>query len=347
MTTHDGISLGSLFIIDDKTRPGLSTKQQAFLSTIAQTVMKNLEMNREAQEKKRVVRLSSGLSAFVEGKARLKPKQQTTAQPAVITSVGSPARSPQKSNAPERSNSDRGLSGIPSHLQLSKVTSDSTLTGDRDSSQDDSDMELPQRNKDVGHYETFSRAANLLREALNLTSGGVVFYDAATGFQQQDREPSLSDLLDLDGGHRKAMAESMAESGSLSPSTPSASPTFISRTFDSSMRKQDRPNSAQILGFSTANRPFNSGLNMKLDNTDTLVPLGESELETLLRKYPRGKMWTHDEFGNLSSSEEDHESAPESGKTTTVKSSRTERKRRQARLLQKHFPGCTSTLSIY
>jgi len=71
LTTSNGINIGSIFILDNMTRKPLTPNQEAFLGTMAQTIMKHLEINREADERKKAMRLSMGMNAFVEGKGRL------------------------------------------------------------------------------------------------------------------------------------------------------------------------------------------------------------------------------------------------------------------------------------
>ena len=45
--------------------------QEAFLGTISQTIMRHMETTSEAEERKKVLRLSHGMNAFVEGKTKL------------------------------------------------------------------------------------------------------------------------------------------------------------------------------------------------------------------------------------------------------------------------------------
>ena len=73
LTTKKGINIGSLFIIDDIVRDVLSEDQEKVLVTLAKTVMNHMEMASEAQERRKVMRLSLGMNAFVEGKKRLDP----------------------------------------------------------------------------------------------------------------------------------------------------------------------------------------------------------------------------------------------------------------------------------
>ena len=69
LTTKRGVNIGSLFILDDTVRPCLKPEQEEFLGTIAQIVMKHMEITSEAEERKKVMRMSMGLNAFVEGQS--------------------------------------------------------------------------------------------------------------------------------------------------------------------------------------------------------------------------------------------------------------------------------------
>lgn len=71
LTTKRGINIGSLFVLDDVARPTLSPDQVDFLGTMATVVMKHMEVTAEAEERKKILRLSTGMNAFVEGRSRL------------------------------------------------------------------------------------------------------------------------------------------------------------------------------------------------------------------------------------------------------------------------------------
>ena len=75
LTTRKGINIGSLCIIDDVAREPLTEDQEDFLGIIAQTIMKHLETASEAQERRKVMRLSMGMNAFVEGRSKLSRKE--------------------------------------------------------------------------------------------------------------------------------------------------------------------------------------------------------------------------------------------------------------------------------
>ncbi|KAA8572270.1 hypothetical protein EYC84_002896 [Monilinia fructicola] len=71
LITKRGIPIGSLFIVDSHTRPGLSKDEISFMGTMASTIMKHLELTREVEQHRRGMKMSRGLASFVEGRAEL------------------------------------------------------------------------------------------------------------------------------------------------------------------------------------------------------------------------------------------------------------------------------------
>ena len=88
LTTKKGVNIGSLFIIDDKIRPCLTPEQEEFLGTIARTVMKHMEITSEADEKRKVSKMTMGINAFVEGKGQL----HYLGMPSSLLTYGQPER---------------------------------------------------------------------------------------------------------------------------------------------------------------------------------------------------------------------------------------------------------------
>ena len=73
LTTKRGINIGSLFVLDDKARPPLTDGQVDLIGTLALSIMKHMELSSEAEERKKILRLSMGMNAFVEGKHQIVP----------------------------------------------------------------------------------------------------------------------------------------------------------------------------------------------------------------------------------------------------------------------------------
>lgn len=112
LTTKKGINIGSLFIIDDVVRDSLTADQEQFLGTIAQTIMMYMEKTAEAEERKKVMRLSLGMNAFVEGRSRLDPDEAGQDISHVLKkSTNNIEKSPHKKRSDSGSRALRGSSG--------------------------------------------------------------------------------------------------------------------------------------------------------------------------------------------------------------------------------------------
>lgn len=105
---------------------------------------------------------------------------------------------------------------------------------------------------------------------------------------------------------------------------------------NSNARRSQRP--AEIVSYSTVEAELGVGGESRTANIKSFTPMDESLIHSLLVRYPRGKMWTFDQDGNLSSSEEDSLSPRDPKSSESSKQSRANRKQIEAMLLQKHFP---------
>ena len=277
LTTKRGVNIGSLFILDDVVRPQLSNDHEQFLATIAQTVMKHMEITKEAEERKKVMRLSLGMNAFVEGKSRL-----------VLDDLALRMGMARK----DRSNGDSGLRKKRTDSGSKSLMSNNGPHSDQDSSQEDSDFGNTSRSADTSHRMTFARAANILRESLDVRErGGVVYFDATSRHRTENS-----------GSHE---------------------------------RTSQRP--AEIVSCSTPEVEL--GFGNQLRETKSFKPVDENLLHSLLARYPRGKLWSFDQDGSLSSSEEEPFSPSEQTKSEGSGQIRAKRKHVEAMILQNHFPG--------
>lgn len=277
LTTKKGVNIGSLFILDDVVRPQLSADHELFLATVAQTVMKHMEITMEAEERKKVMRLSLGMNAFVEGKSRLLVDEMTQ-------KTGMASK--------DRPDSDGGLTKRRAESGNKSLMSNNGPHSDQDSSQEDSDFGNTSRTVDTSHRATFARAANILCESLDVRErGGVVYFDATSRHRAENR--------------------------------------------DSNERKSQRP--ADIVSYSTPESDL--GLVNQSLETKPFNSVDENLLHGLLARYPRGKLWSFDQDGSFSSSEEEPLSPRERPKSEGSGQMRANRKQIEAMLLQKNFPG--------
>jgi len=294
------------------------------MTTISQTIMRHLEMNREAEERKKGTRMSKGLNAFVEGKTWLAPEDLYSDEVLPSAHEWDGQRPPLHVGRSSSSSHDVP-SGLPHHLQPS--VDDSNVTTP---SQDEVEIERVHTDIDVQRRLTFSRAANLLRQSLDLQSGGVVFYDTAIGFGEGDRENSTESLSPEEN--------SCSDDARGSPSL-STEPTLNrsnTTTFESFLKPENNQKKAAVQGKCTA-FPFQG----HTDSTKMplFVPMGETALAELIKKYPRGKLWSFDEDGFISSSDDEEMMEPIRKPSGKAFQNRVSRTKAEADLLQFCFPG--------
>lgn len=360
LVTKRGIPIGSLFVVDSRARSGLTVEQRRFMGVMAGTVMRHMEMVREVEEHRKGMKMSRGLASFVEGRSEL-------AEADVDNDEGEGSRiagnfEVDQSLHQSKSKSGSVRSSITGDLdakdrdQLARLTRmpseveemNPQLQGSRTSSHSQSqstpvDLIGKSPEEDAFSENTsmkilFSRAANLIREAFEV-NGGAVFYDAQKGFSSESQKdiPLESPSSQDEASHPESKSTRRRSSSPVSPGlAASADPSDASRE-------------VEILGFSTADA---SSLNDDGNpGHSSFIPFDEKSLHTLLRRYPRGKLWIFDTDGTVpSSSEEDGESSKRS--TAATAKDIQKRKRRRARnksdgkFVLRHFPGVRQLLFI-
>ena len=211
----------------------------------------------------------------------------------------------------------------------------------------------------------FSRAANLIREAFEV-DGGAVFYDAQTGFSSNAGQHEPSSPFVRDDSQTDSLADSSHTSGDDQGSSGEqisdqdakiSSPTLLPQrgspglgevTF--SRTTKDSGKSVETLGFSTADASSIHG--DSLPGSQAFTPFEEKALHTLLRRYPRGKLWTFDSDGAVSSSSEDEtfkrirRDSDERRNDLRRRKVRNQKAKSDARFLAKHFPGVRQLLFV-
>ncbi|KAL9126797.1 MAG: hypothetical protein Q9217_004210 [Psora testacea] len=311
LTTKRGINIGSVFVMDDIERSHLDVVQETFLGTMAQVIMKHMEITAEAEEHKKVMRLSMGMNAFVEGRSRLSyditvdvtgKRWMNADDSMLVASRAEPTASNSVAVHVHRPEPFPGLQGLPANIaSLSRETSTS------DSSQEDSDHGIQARNSlDAGHCTTLARASNLLYDSLDLHGrGGIVFFDT-TSRRRHDTNASSSKY--------------------------------------SCMSPMDVNVARPAVVMSSATTDVHSRAPTEPKDTGAFSPLDETLLQSFLHRYPRGKLWSFDGDGALSSSDEDGYSPGERRGPSKPEQSRTKRKQVEAATLQRHFPNVRQLL---
>ncbi|KAI9041309.1 putative sensor histidine kinase/response regulator [Aspergillus affinis] len=197
LTTDTKINIGSFFVLDKKPRPnGLDDTEREVLGSLGMLIMDYLRVSRQASEGRRAARLSRGLSCFVEGSSSfVESPQQSYAGSAV---PGTPSSS--NLRAHHLSVGSLNSFELPSQRSQSNDARSFSSASDYRADQCVSsapDTQLPDwwagsrhkvQEESHGNTWAFRRAANLLRESLELEDdGGVMFLEAVNS-------PVMSDI---------------------------------------------------------------------------------------------------------------------------------------------------------
>lgn len=220
LITKRGIAIGSLFVVDAYART-LTDDQIHFMGTMATTIMKHLEMNRDVEERRRGMKMSRGLASFVEGRSQLSEDdidmddiamgneegeriagQFQTAANTVSERDGSTTTSDIDQKEREYSSemlqaqealmsSNQSVGTHPSR-PVSFALSDSSIPLSSSVRPTGPAISSPPESETSAMKALFSRAANIIRESFEV-DGGAVFYDAQKGFASeytQESDPS-------------------------------------------------------------------------------------------------------------------------------------------------------------
>lgn len=331
------MNIGSLFIIDDQPRARLSADQEEFLGTIARTIMKHMEINSEAEERKRAMRMSRGLNAFVEGKSRFDIEDYTFDTSVLNSRHGLKKREshPRVMHSSDSQESQVASDHVPTKTEPSSNT---TPSDDHDDSQDETESRAARGNVDLGQRSTFVRAANLLKESLDLRGrGGVVFLDTAIGFRgREDRSSENPTASNQD------QTKNDIDKNDPPIYNEATKAVYRHSSFGGILEDRLSQKPADVISFSTSEGAMSPAT--KMTGIKSFSPMSEDLLQSFLQRYPRGKLWSFDGDGNLSSEEEDSASPGDQRKPSGRKTTYSKRKRLEADLLRKYFPNVRQLL---
>ena len=316
LTTKRGINIGSLFVIDDRVRPELTASQVDFLGTVAKIVMRNMELNHEAEERMRSLKMSGALNAFQEGRSSIR----NTTRWERARAECSPALRRPKIEASSSAGSSDDVCGdaFSSTVKQPTTTSSEVDNQERDSSSASDETSPPEQDQDT--KSTFVRAASLLSQSLDLQdTGGVVFLE--TGVNYLGRTASTSPPTDLE--------KKLLPNG-LDATSPSGE-NFRHTTFS-----KNEEQASGVIGFSTAECTLGSQADMQ--NVKSFIPFDQGTLQSLLQSYPRGRLWCFDDDERLSAWDEDLLDGDSSLSSSESAKMCSQRKQAEASRLAKHFP---------
>ncbi|RAL12173.1 putative sensor histidine kinase/response regulator [Aspergillus homomorphus CBS 101889] len=192
LTTDTNINIGCFFALDIKPHDGFTAAERDTMEMLAGLIMDYLKVSRQASEGRRAARLSHGLSCFVEGSSSFVDGSHPYSTGNSAATPSTPPSSSQRANHPSLGSlksfdapSRRSQSSdTRSFSSASESKLDQGLSSGLDSPFPDwwagsRQKELKGSDDSHGHSWAFRRAANLMRESLELgVEGGVIFVEA-------------------------------------------------------------------------------------------------------------------------------------------------------------------------
>ncbi|KAL2850751.1 hypothetical protein BJY01DRAFT_126019 [Aspergillus pseudoustus] len=319
LTTETNINIGCFFLLDTKPHSGLTQEEKETLGSLSILIMNFLKVSRQASEGRRAARLSRGLSCFVEGSSSFVDSFHASYAGSGAALPSTPPSSSQRGNHL----SVGSLNSLDVPLKRTYSNDARSCSSVSDSRPDNGGSSSPptalpewwtgSQRKDLngldqshGNCWAFRRAANLLRESLELEDdGGVVFLEVGN-----------SPASDIDSGSDYS-AENV---------TP-----------------------ASVLAMSTTEEPFAPGPGSSV--ASPAANLDITFLQQLIRRYPKGKLWSFHRDGMLSSSDDEKAISPRSRsraiKTTELaKSGQKKWRSMENSMLNLHFPNATQVIFV-
>lgn len=194
LTTESKINVGCLFVLDTKPHTEFSEIDKETMGTMGMLIMDYLMVSRQASEGRRAARLSRGLNLFIDRKSSFADSVEDSAVYSGSHQYNTPQSSKSRESRHPSSNHRRAAwrSRSPSSESGSSIASDTrgnrSLSSSADSSMHSRFPGLGFKRRpeceEQGNAWTFQRAANLIRESLELEGdSGVAFVEAGNDLE--------------------------------------------------------------------------------------------------------------------------------------------------------------------
>ncbi|RGP71631.1 hypothetical protein FLONG3_7066 [Fusarium longipes] len=291
--TPRGINIGVFCILDNKPREAFDQASVQIMRDISSSILGQMELTRSGDGRRPGERMVRGLGSYVEGKATMSG-WRTSFTHAFDTDAGT---------------EEGALNQTQQHLQNRREHALSFGSSEQMATPDTFVLESPMENRSSSPFRPtekqphpvaageesrqdqlkhiFSRAANIIRESIEVE--GVLFLDASVGtFAGRARSGSVR--------HEPQTYErSSSSSSSSSTGQDHASVSSPRGTGEQKAKGALCP----VLGFSTS---MSSSINGETPAGRSQTIL-ERQLQRLLRRYPKGKIFNFDSQGMMASSD--------------------------------------------
>lgn len=295
--TRRRICIGTLFILDQVTRPDSFDADLTFLSSVAAKCMTQLETARESHLKSRITRISDGVCSFIHSRS-VGPHESSHAAPSKSNPASGHTATtvdPTKHSHPPASKN-----GTTNETQATKVVSQADI-GDGPAA----------GTGRTTYKEAFARAALHLRTALDVD--GVLFVDGLIGFHGAltplaKREQELEDEMNQKS-RRKDQSKGEQHWTPPPENTAVHSPIQAPLSDDASGPAERTFSSADYQKSTLVRRPgeilaanvFSPTAKPRIKNLSVSAPdenyIDERFLRRFLARYPSGKIWYFDDDG--------------------------------------------------
>ncbi|KAH7251600.1 hypothetical protein BKA59DRAFT_472319 [Fusarium tricinctum] len=293
--TRRGINIGVFCILDNKPRESLDETSIQVMRDASWSILGQLELSRSGDGRRPGQRMVRGLGSYVEGKTTMSGWQSSFAHdfdPDTGMEEGSLNQKQQNLQAQQEhaanvANGEQSPDADTFFLESPYLDRPSNSFNSQKKTPQPVDTEEESRQQKLN--KIFSKAANILRESIEVE--GVVFLDASIGsFAGRVRSGSVR-------------RESQTQGRSSSSSYSSSSSTDRGDVSIFSPRDSGGPQVKRaicpVLGFSTS---MSSSINGEPPSARSRnVP--ERQLQKLLRRYPKGKIFNFDNQGVMASSD--------------------------------------------
>ncbi|KAF5022555.1 hypothetical protein F66182_5388 [Fusarium sp. NRRL 66182] len=287
--TRRGINIGVLCILDNKPRATFDEVSMQIMRDISASILDQLELARSGDGRRPGERMVRGLGSYVEGKTTMSGWQSSFTH-AFATDSGNEEGSLNKiqqqfQNQQEHAAAEMEQNSTPDTFILESPSENRPSSPFHQTNKTSHPLTPGEDSRQDQLSRIFSKAANILRESIEVE--GVLFLDAGIGsFAGRVRSGSLR-------------RESQAQDRSVSSSSSSSSDRAHFSSPKGSGGSHGSGATCPVLGFSTS---ISSSINGEAPaGRSRGVP--ERQLQKLLRRYPRGKIFNFDDQGEMVSSD--------------------------------------------
>ncbi len=315
ITTREGINIGSLAVMDTSPRPnGLTKAESLFLANSVRQIMLHLEINRQAIEGQRCRRMAEGLEAFIAGKRAIQPQGHLLEKS--IKRRSKLLNGTEPSAADESKGQHAYLGEYKLHAERSNSLDSIEYEASTSGQSSDSDDGWTMADDDAesrSHTKTFGRAANILRECFgDLGEDGAVTFVSIS---------SRSGKSPINMQRRRSV-----------PFLPATKPANQVSQMDGEAGDEEARSTASqssFMAYSTESEPYMGEKDLEQKAQD----IDDEMLQSLMKRYPGGKLWSFDI--NSSSSSEDDRAIP---RPPLRLRKRSRRKQMEMDVLRRAFP---------